>query len=74
MGTGTSYRVVAVSRNGQRLVLDESLELDRAEQMRALLLELKAYDEIVVEHDVEDETPRLTVSDGNERETIPFGE
>ena len=74
MGTGTSYRVVAVSRNGQRLVLDEALELDRAEQMRALLLELKAYEEIVVEHDVDDETPRLTVNDGDERETVPFGD
>ena len=41
------------------MVLDESLELDRAEQMRTLLLQLKAYEEIQVEQDVADQTPRL---------------
>ena len=42
MESVSSYRVVAVSADGQRLVLDESLELERAEQMRALLVEMKA--------------------------------
>jgi hypothetical protein len=74
MDTLSSYRVVAVSAGGQRLILDESLELDRAQQMRALLLELKAYQEIVVEQDVADQTPRLTVQDGDNSETVAFPE
>jgi len=66
METLSSYRVVAVSRNGQRLVLDESLALDRAEQMRQLLVQTNAYQEILVEQDVADETPRATIDDGTE--------
>jgi hypothetical protein len=69
-----SYRVVAVSPDGQRLILDESLELDRAEQMRALLLQLKAYEEIQVEEDVADQTPRLTVDDGDNSETLALSD
>ena len=65
-----SYRVVAVSSNGERLILDESLELDRAQQMRELLVQLKTYDEIQVEEDVADQTPRLTVEDGDNSETV----
>jgi len=72
MESASSYRVVAVSSDGQRLVLDESLEFERAEQMRALLVEMKAYQEIVVEQDVADQTPRLTVDNGDNSETVAF--
>jgi hypothetical protein len=74
MESVNSYRVVAVSSDGQRLVLDESLELDRAEQMRTLLLQLKTYEEIQVEQDVADQTPRLTVDDGNNSETVALSD
>ncbi len=74
MESASSYRVVAVSFEGQRLVLDESLELDRARQMRALLIELKTYEDIVVKEDVADQTPRLTVQDGDNSETVAFSE
>jgi hypothetical protein len=74
METETCYRVVAVCPDGQRLVLDESLAIDRAEQMRQLLLQMNAYPEIVVEQDVVDHTPRLTVDNGNETETVAFPE
>jgi hypothetical protein len=74
MESVSNYRVVAVSSDGQRLILDESLELERAEQMRALLVGMKAYQEIVVEHDVADQTPRLTVDSGDNAETIAFSD
>ena len=74
MDSNTSYRVVAVSAEGQRLILDESLEFDRADQMRELLLGMKAYAEIIVEPDVADQTPRLTVNDGENSETVAFSE
>jgi hypothetical protein len=64
------YRVVALFSNGQRLILDESLELNRAEQMRDLVLKLETYDVVQVEQDVADQTPRLT--DGTNGETIAF--
>lgn len=72
MDPESNYRVVAVCPDGKRLVLDESLAMDRAEQMRQLLLQMKAYQEIVVEPDIADHTPRLTVEDGNVSETVPF--
>ena len=72
METECSYRVVAVCPDGQRVVLDEALSIDRAEQMRQLLLQMNAYPEIVVEHDVADNTPRLTVEDGTDAETVAF--
>jgi len=74
METETSYRVVAVCPDGQRLILDESLAIDRAEQMRQLLLQMKAYPEIVVEHDVTDHTPRLTLDDSNDTDTVAFSD
>jgi hypothetical protein len=74
MESVSNYRVVAVSSDGQRLILDESLELERAEQMRALLVGMKAYQEILVEHDVADQTPRLTVDSGDNSETIAFSD
>jgi hypothetical protein len=74
MDSITSYRVVAVSADGQRMILDESLDFDRADQMRTLLVELKAYAEIIVEPDVADGTRRLTVNDGGNTETVAFSE
>jgi hypothetical protein len=70
METVNHYRVVAVSDDGSRQVLDESLELTRAEQMRALLLQVNAFPEIVVEHDVVDETPKATIDGDQNAETL----
>ena len=74
METEANYRVVAVCPDGQRLVLDESLAIDRAEQMRQVLLQMNAYPEIVVEPDMADHTPRLTVEDGNDTDTVAFSD
>jgi hypothetical protein len=68
----SNYRVVAVCPDGQRLILDEALAIDRAEQMRQVLLQLNTYPEIVVEQDIADHTPRLTVEDGNDVDTVAF--
>jgi hypothetical protein len=72
MGPEDSYRVVAVAPDGARVVLDESLELTRAEQLRALLLQMNAYPEIVVEHDVVDDTPKATIDGDQNAETVAF--
>jgi hypothetical protein len=72
METATTFRVVGVAKNGARIVLDESLELPRAQQMRALLLETGAYPEVVVEHDVVDDTPKATVDGDQNAETVAF--
>jgi hypothetical protein len=72
METVSTFRVIGVSRDGGRVVLDEALELARAEQMRALLLQTGAYSEIVVEHDVVDDTPKATVDGDQNAETVAF--
>jgi hypothetical protein len=65
-----SYRVVAVSSDGQRLVFDDALDLNRAEQMRDMLRQWNGNEKIEVEPDVADQTPRLTVEDGDNGETV----
>jgi hypothetical protein len=42
--------------------------------MQTLLVELKAYQEIVVEPDAADQTPKLTVHDGDNSETVAFSD
>jgi hypothetical protein len=66
------YRVVAMSRDGNRLILDESLKQDRAEQMRALLLKLNTYEDILVEPDIADQTLKLTSQDGDNSDSLPL--
>jgi hypothetical protein len=65
-----SYRVVAVSSDGQRLVFDDALDLNRAKQMRDMLRQWNGNEKIEVEPDVADQTPRLTVEDGDNGETV----
>lgn len=72
MESEQSYRVVAVSGDGARVVLDESLELTRAEQMRALLLQMNAYPSVVVEQDIADGTPKATIDGDQNAETVAF--
>jgi len=64
---------------GLAKVVADNLEFDRADQMRALLVEMKAYADIVVEQDVADQdvadqAPRLTVNDGENSETVAFSD
>jgi hypothetical protein len=72
MPTSVSYRIVAVSPEVGRVVIDDSLELGRAEQMRDLLVKLKKYQEVVVEPDVDDGTPTVEIQRGESQDTLPI--